>query len=187
MTHHKLKQNGFALLMALIVVGVVISIGLVVLDLTLKQLRLSTTSKDSETAFHAANAVMECARFIRNNASTTFEGGSDIASVDCFGQTINVEPLEAVILGRAYKYDFKVTWGDNSDRCSEADILVINSDISASTTVSDIQDYIEGYPDTEKECAPGGRCTVIAARGYSRSCTNKTLPGTVEREVLLEL
>ena len=52
--------------MSLIVVSVVISIGLVVLDLTLKQLRLSTNSKDSETAFHATNAAMECARYWRN-------------------------------------------------------------------------------------------------------------------------
>ena len=58
--------------MSLIVVSVVISIGLVVLDLTLKQLRLSTNSKDSETAFHAANAAMECARYWRNEKNDDF-------------------------------------------------------------------------------------------------------------------
>ncbi len=46
---------------------------------------------------------------------------------------------------------------------------------------------IPGYPDLEKECEPGGRCTVIAARGYSRACAQVTQPGTVQREVLLEL
>ncbi|MFW6210467.1 MAG: hypothetical protein ACOC4E_03185, partial [Patescibacteria group bacterium] len=56
--------SGFALLITLLVVGVVLAVGAVLLDLTIKQVQLSSTAKDSEIAFHAANAGMECARFI---------------------------------------------------------------------------------------------------------------------------
>jgi len=191
MVHNKKQSTGFALLMSLIVVSVVVSIGLVVLDLTLKQLRLSTNSKDSETAFHAANAAMECARYWRNDKSDEVISGSNLA-INCFGETI--APITAVDIntkngdGDAYKYSFAVTWGTApTQRCSEVDLLALNSAIDDITTVESMPVVIPGYPDLEKVCESGGRCTVIAARGYSRACDQVTQPGTVQREVLLEL
>lgn len=77
------RETGFALLMTLIVVSVVVSIGLTVLDLSIKQVRLSTNAKESEIAFHAANAGMECARYWRRAASTTVERGGAITP-NCF-------------------------------------------------------------------------------------------------------
>lgn len=186
------QNTGFALLMSLIVVGVVISIGLVVLDLTLKQLRLSTNSKDSETAFHAANAAMECARYWRVIETDTFASGGDLPNnMECFGEDIDSIEKSAVLTvggdGDAFIYSFSgVTWGGESERCSQIDILVLNSEIDLPTVVEDMS-IIPGFPEPEKECQPGGRCTVIAARGYSRGCGEISAPGTVEREVLLEL
>jgi len=197
MVHNKKQSTGFALLMSLIVVSVVVSIGLAVLDLTLKQLRLSTNSKDSETAFHAANAAMECARYWRNTSSSTFSVGGDLLRVECFGIEIGLVTANLVRVnsfGQAHKYSFMtgsvegITWGRGStQRCSQIDILVLNSDIDGTTTVEGMSGYIPGYPEPEKECEPDGRCTVIAARGYSRACNQVALPGTVQREVLLEL
>lgn len=198
MTLHNKQSTGFALLMSLIVVSVVVSIGLVVLDLTLKQLRLSTNSKYSETAFHAANAAMECARYWRNVKDNDFTYGDEVA-VNCFEDSLGISPDPIPTEdndGEAAKYSFimndneyaGISWGDpESRRCSQIDILVLNSDIAATTTVEDMPVYIPGFPEEDKECPPGGRCTVIAARGYSRACDQISQPGTVEREVLLEL
>lgn len=197
MVHNKKQSTGFALLMSLIVVSVVVSIGLAVLDLTLKQLRLSTNSKDSETAFHAANAAMECARYWRNTSSSTFSAGDNLPIVGCFGIEIGSVTADSVGVnrfGQARKYSFTnngvegITWGkEKIQRCSQIDILVLNSVVGATTTVERMSDVIPGYPKSEKECEPDGRCTVIAARGYSRACNQVALPGTVQREVLLEL
>lgn len=197
MTQTKKQFTGFALLMSLIVVSVVISIGLVVLDLTLKQLRLSTNSKDSETAFHAANAAMECARYWRYTASANFTEGETVDDVECFGVNIgDVAPGPELqeLDGQAVKYSFDmngvegITWGGvDAERCSQIDILVLNSEINQETVVDNMSSVIPGFPEGEKDCEPGGRCTVIAARGYSRNCDDVALPGTVEREVLLEL
>lgn len=185
--------------MSLLVVSVVVSIGLVVIDLTLKQLRLSTNSKDSETAFHAANAAMECARYWRNHSSTTFDVGGNVDEVECFGETIALnDPTSIAVVdqGIARKYSFEGTWGippapgiPSTQRCSQVDILVVNSNIDAITTINvlDMQAAIPGYPSNIKECASGGLCTVIAARGYSRACNQLDQAGTVQREVLLEL
>jgi Tfp pilus assembly protein PilX len=45
--HDTEKQAGFALLISLLVVGVVISVGLSVLDLSIKQVQLSSDAKES--------------------------------------------------------------------------------------------------------------------------------------------
>ncbi len=189
------NKSGFALLMSLIVVSVVISIGLSVLDLTLKQLRLSTNSKDSETAFHAANAGLECARYWREVDLATMELGQAV-SPNCFNASaVNVSPSAVTVVsaGDAYLYDMDFTWGvTGAIRCSQISTLVMVSDTTATTTIDNtvnpMDTLIPGYPyGTTKECEPGGRCSVISVRGYSRDCANISLPGTVEREVLLEL
>jgi Tfp pilus assembly protein PilX len=182
------QQSGFALLMALIVVSVVVSIGLTVLDLTLKQLRLSTNSKDSETAFHAANAGLECARYWRMAESDAMEAGNNI-SPTCFGAPA-MTPIVTNLSGiNAHVYEMQTTWGvSTAQRCSQMTLLVISSDLLATTTVSGMQGIIPGYPyGPTKDCEPGARCTLISVRGYSRSCGEITARGTVQREVLLEL
>ncbi len=121
MIHHNSKKQGFALLMALIVVSVVISIGLSVLDLTLKQVRLSTNSKDSEIVFHAANAGLECARYWLNKRYFDIENGVPIGSGSpvippptCFGRNTN-DPVDidsySLAFGDAYRYQMDFTWG----------------------------------------------------------------------------
>lgn len=190
MIHHKESQSGFALLLAIIVVGVVVSVGLTILDLSLKQVRLSTNSRDSETAFHAANAGLECARYWRVAEEVDMDSGNTITP-SCFGVSIgNVVGVGVTASnGDAYLYDFEATWGSGSNvRCSQMSVLTISSPANATTTVPNMTTIIPGYPYIEdRECGPSGRCTVIAVRGFSRSCSNIGLNGTVQREVLLEL
>jgi Tfp pilus assembly protein PilX len=192
MTHHKNQQSGFALLLAIIVVGVVVSVGLTILDLSLKQVRLSTNSRDSETAFHAANAGLECARYWRVEEELAMDDG-DTISPNCFG--VNIGNVDGVGVttnngnGDAYLYEFEATWGSGSTvRCSQMSVLTIKSPSGATAEVPNMSTIMPGYPYTgDKECEPGGRCTVIAVRGFSRSCANIGMSGTVQREVLLEL
>jgi Tfp pilus assembly protein PilX len=190
MTHHKNSQSGFALLLSIIVVGVVVSVGLTILDLSLKQVRLSTNSRESETAFHAANAGLECARYWRIEEETAMDDGDSI-SPDCFGVSIgNINGVGiAANNGDAHLYEFEATWGSGSTiRCSQMSVLTIKSPTSATTSVPNMTSVIPGYPYIgDKECEPGGRCTVISVRGFSRGCSNIGMNGTVQREVLLEL
>ena len=175
--------------MALVVVSVVVSVGLTILDLSLKQVRLSTNSRDSEIAFHAANAGLECARYWRVSEETDIEGGLAFTP-NCFGNSMGNQTATNIAVsggGTAYRYEFESTWG-TPERCSEMTILTINSTAGAITTVPNMTTVIPGYLTAPtKECAQGGRCTVIAVRGYSRNCSDTALTGTVQREVLLEL
>jgi len=53
-------EKGFALLMTLLIISVVLSVALTTLSLSIKQTRLATDTRDAEVAFHAANAGLEC-------------------------------------------------------------------------------------------------------------------------------
>jgi hypothetical protein len=186
---HASKQ-GFALLMTLIVVTVVISIGLSVLDLSIKQVRLSTNARDSEIAFHAANAGMECARFVRRSSNDSMEGGDPI-SPNCFSASPSPNTVTGVISnsnGEAYIYDYAFSWGGAAPRCSQITTLVASSSpLGTGLVIPNMTTLVPGYPSgSTKTCAAGERCTVISVRGYNKTCNNVASYGTVQREVLLQ-
>lgn len=186
------EQSGFALLMTLVVVGVIISIGISVLDLSVKQVRLSTNAKESESAFHAANAGIECARYIRRVASTTMEAGGDITPA-CFSVTATPNTktmLEDGINGKIYLYRYGFSWGTPPKdlRCSIMSTLVMAAaPTGTGLSLSNVSTYIPGYPTASaKVCAAGERCTILSSHGYNRTCSSATDYGSVEREVLLQ-
>jgi hypothetical protein len=190
--HTAFPQTGFALLMTLIVVSVVISIGLAVLDLSIKQVRLSTNAKDSEISFHAANAGMECARYWRHKESVKMEAGTAI-SPTCFSTTagtVNGVPITSGTsgVGAAYLYNYDFTWGAPQIRCTRVTTFVAVADaLGTGFSVSGMPGLVSGYPDgSTKACAAGERCTVVSVRGYNKACSAITDYGTVEREVLLQ-
>lgn len=188
LTHSKKGQSGFALLLTLIVVSVLVAIGLTVLDLSIKQIRLSTNAKESESAFHAANAGVECARYWRRVASSTMETGAAISPL-CFSvaPTTNTKAdIDDGVsgAGEVYLYNYSFSWGVNKPRCTKVSTMVVAA--NSTTTVSNMKDYFAGYPEDDKVCSAGERCTVLSVRGYNRACTSASGYGSVEREVLLQ-
>ena len=210
MVDNKKQQSGFALLVSLIVVGAILSIGLAILDLSIKQVRLAATTKDSEIAFHAANAGMECARYWRRQASTSMEAGAQTSqplgcfsatAADVFGSSnsvvngsgeVSAAPATAVVttgLGSAYVYEYEFTWGTPGvdERCTSITTVVAVSDLTTAMTVSNMRSLIPGYTSETLSCETASQCTAIAVQGYNRSCAQKNGFGTIQREVLLEL
>ena len=196
------KQDGFALLISLIVVGVVISVGLTILDLSITQVRLSDNAKQSELAFHAANAGVECGLYWRRTSSEDMLGGNAI-SPECFGSTdssvtpINVpsgdDPGE-IEDGEVNLYQYEFSWG-TEPRCTKITTAVITANLSAGgATLHNVNQVvgdggvnaIPGFPAGDSECEVGAQCTIMAVRGYNQNCNNITNFGTTEREVLLQ-
>ncbi len=66
MNKHTPQTGGFALLLTLIISSVALSIGLSLLDITVKQLSLGATARESEIAFQVAATAMNCLQFARN-------------------------------------------------------------------------------------------------------------------------
>jgi Tfp pilus assembly protein PilX len=190
------SESGFALLMSLIVVGVLLSIGLTYLDLSTSQVQLSTNSRDSERSFHAANAGMECGRYWRRVSSDLMETGQDIVP-DCFdaAATPTISPTtlgtaEGLVGdGVAYVYSYEFTWGTNNDRCSQITslVMVANDPSTQTLELTGVATQVPGYTGADpKICVPGERCTILSSRGYNQDCSNTTNFGTIQREVLLE-
>jgi type II secretory pathway pseudopilin PulG len=189
------QQSGFALLLSLIVVGVIISVGLTVLELTITQVRLSTNARASEVAFNAANAGLECARYWRRQAGSLMENGqplNPVGGLRCFGvtpdnNTVNEITEDITGDGQAWTYEYSFTWGLNGDRCTEiATIVASSTDTGAGLTIEAMPTRIPGYEMVDSDCDPGERCTILSVRGYNQPCANTLNFGTVQREVLLE-
>ena len=177
--------------MALLVVSVVVSVGLTLVDITLKQLRLATGAKDSEAAFHAATAGVECVRYWRRQLSDQIEDGLTLPGVSCFGSApanINRTSLDPQPPDPIYRYELEFTW---SGRCTKATLVSMKSPFNLPLTLRNVPSAVPGHPGyqsgVDKECEPGGRCTIMSVQGYNRSCSNINSFGTVQREVLLEL
>lgn len=189
MADNNKTQSGFALLISLIVVGAVLSIGLVIIDLSIKQVRLASTTKDSEIAFHAANAGIECARFWRRQASTTLTAGDATNNIECFGQSVNLPvtaPLTSGAGGEAFLYEYEFTWNAGQS-CTSIKKVVAVSAINGSVTVNNMQTHIPGYPDGNTlVCPVASECTIVSSQGYNRECSQKEGFGSIRREVLLE-
>lgn len=199
----KLSSPGFALLITLIVVTVVVSVTLAIVELSLKQLELSVDSVDSELAFQAANAGLECARFTRKTYSDEFETGNDV-TFDCFNNSNGAIPQATSngfidnSKGEVYRYEDLITWGSPttvppSERCSE--MRVISMVVPATSTgpliigglgVDSLKTKLPGYPLDTATCDVGGFCTIASVTGYSSNCADKNLPSTRRREILLE-
>src|SRR3990167_3036864 len=56
----KIKSRGFTLLLSILVVSVVLSVGLGIFDIMTKELKLSGLGRESQIAFYAADAGVEC-------------------------------------------------------------------------------------------------------------------------------
>jgi len=63
MTRKYDKQTGFAILYAVLMVSIVLTISLTLLDITYKQLVLSSINKESKIAYYAATSAINCAIF----------------------------------------------------------------------------------------------------------------------------
>lgn len=188
---HNSKTGGFALLITLLVVSVLIAIGLTVLDLTIKQVRLSSNAKESETAFHAANAGVECGRYWRRIASSTMESGGAI-SPTCFSASPYVNTKQQINSGvsgngQVYLYTYSFSWGAKP-RCSVMQTLVmVATPLGGGLTLANVPSIVPGYPNSNpKTCTAGERCTILSTRGYNRNCDTVSGYGSVEREVLLQ-
>ena len=80
MTHQ--PQRGFTLLIAVVLSSVSLSIGLVLLDIALKQVLLSSAARQSQVAFYNADSVLECALYY-DQTQDTFAYGNSSGTVAC--------------------------------------------------------------------------------------------------------
>lgn len=176
------QEAGFALLLTLVIVSVVLAIGLSLLDITLKQLILSGTARDSEIAFHAAYAGVECAEYYAREDYTEFMKPTPNDLADCVGAGGDLALYDSGDNGEWYRSKYRGDWGPVGDeRCSEADIYILDG-VGSGGPVS--YDFTTEYGYKNVTCTEGAICTFIFARGYNRACSDTGTLGTIQREVI---
>lgn len=98
MTPHK----GFTLLISVVLASVALSIGLALLDISYRQVVLASSAKQSQYAFYAADATMECALYFDQQMNTFSYAGTG-GSVTCNGNntpiTVNFNSNQTVTIG----------------------------------------------------------------------------------------
>lgn len=57
------SNKGFALFVAVVTVSILLSVSFAIINITLKELTLSMSGRDSQYAFYASNAGLECALY----------------------------------------------------------------------------------------------------------------------------
>lgn len=165
---HQHRCRGFTVLFSVLIASIVLVIGLSILDLTLKQLLLAGVVRDSEEAFQAATAGIECALY-HDSVNDSFDvdppqGGA--VSINCFN--ISANSGGAALSGEEQLFEF-----DLSDRCARISVYKFfdaGSDVSMS-------------PLSSRTCPANRECTVVRVRGYNNACGSLTAEGTVEREL----
>ena len=181
------KQEGFALLLAIIISSVVLAIGLSILNISVNQINLSATARESEFAFQTAHAGMDCIWYWRlENADDYSELDPTLPPIDCFGVVpIDSEEttLRSVPEGHINSYEYTFEWGSPA-RCTDVEMVVFNASAGdLSWTFSNTGVGTDGH----KECQQGNVCTVLFSQGYNRSCEElATSIFSVQRELVVE-
>lgn len=176
------RCGGFALLFTMIVVSVLLAIGLTLLNITVKQFTLSSTARESEVAFHAANTGLECMHYYRNtNATDYFAGGSVEVSCGGVSGTPTVSS-DAASGGTVYHYEYAFNGVGTAGVYVETSMYVLDMRESDSG--------VTNYPINEgiesADCGAGVVCTVITSRGHNRSQSQLDSIRTVQRELTIE-
>jgi len=163
----RLRQTGFALFYSVLVISVLLTVGLKILDIALKEQALSSSARESMIAFYAADSATECALFLDVKVGGVFAvpggGSAPTAPADrlkCGGQNISVS------------YGIAAPSCDRSSECRKSGFEYSFGGGSAFVIVEKFDS------DTDKNYR-----TVIEARGYNVPA-GVSSPKKVERGVL---
>ncbi len=178
------SQAGFALILSLIVSSVALAIGLSLLDITIKQLTLGSTTRESEIAFQTAAAGMNCLQYARNQQPTLSQTNSASFQINCLGVNMNFTdsaPGNTVQQLFSGQTDWTVDSITGKQVCIEYDMVVIDATAAQQT-------YTLSSTGQTKTCQQGDICTYALSRGHNLDCAtiNGASVFAVQRELTAE-
>ena len=187
---HPKKERGFALLITLVVVSIILAVGLSLLFVTTRQQMLAVTVNESEKAFQAAQLGLECLRYHRAQPGTAAVlmrkpaqytgapslncGGSSPVSLPQTGARVLVSGASNGQWLYNYKYQYNV---DN--KCIDTSLYITDMlDATEDRTFT-----ITGEGLGSIICRAGTVCTAIFSAGYNRPCGQLDSIFTIQREI----
>ena len=87
-----MKNKGFTLFIAIVVMGVLLLIATGVVNLATRQALIASSGQESQHAFYAADTGIECALYwdVQNPAGFSAFSTSTVSSISCNGTSSNV-------------------------------------------------------------------------------------------------
>ena len=90
----KNNNNAFTILFAVIVSSLILALGLGIVAITMKEVKLSGAGRDSQLAFYAADSGLECAQYfdlVQSAFGTSTD--SSIVNIKCNNKTVVVSQV----------------------------------------------------------------------------------------------
>jgi len=164
------SQAGVTLLVTLLLMSVLLAVSASLMNITLKQYQLSGMTHNSEVAFQAANAGIECALY-HDYVLNSFTINTQRNSINCFNLPISSGDKNGAIgiVGSGDERVYEFTWGSPAV-CTEVSIYKFQDE---NVMVNGVE---------TRTCPTGAVCTVVQSRGYNVACNARTSPRVVERE-----
>lgn len=135
-TNYKLQTNsGFVILFTVLISSIVLAISLGISSVTYKELILSSTARDGQYAFNAANTGVECALFndIKNRLFDNPSNGGSITCDQVAGGTGIVEDKSSGV------FNFSVDIASNktgATNCTLVEVIKTTSGPTISTRIT---------------------------------------------------
>lgn len=141
----KKNNKGFAILFAVTLSAILLSIALGVTEIAYKQLKFSTSAKSTNDAFFAADTGMECALFHDKSTIRAFRPDV-VIEIECASQDIMVD----YSADDTYtSYDFLIpNLGSNNSGCAR---VTLTRDESFTTVVSKGYDNCDSPNQIERQ------------------------------------
>lgn len=151
----KNKKQGFALLIAVIFMSVMLSVGLTLGSLGYKQAVLASSAIESQYAFYAADAALECTLYYDQRLNSFTYPPPNPPPTAPVLQCDNTSPVSSTVVYNAsyWKIAYRLSLDSGISHC--ADVTV----------------YKYSSPQ------PGGITTYIFSQGYDVSCATVAAPG----------
>lgn len=135
-------HKGFTLIIAVLISSVVLSIGLSMFNISIKQSILSSTARESQSSFFAADSGMECASFWEYKTPSAFSNAdcSWGTTRRCANQDITVAAVTADS-GYDYACQFTMYLRGTGVTDGECAVVTINKDTTPVATKMESRGY----------------------------------------------
>lgn len=150
-TYNLQPKKGFAMLFSVLISSLLVAIGLSIFSLTLKELTISTSARESQVAFYAANSGMDCAIYWNFQDKFVESGGAVSPEVIC-GASSSV--TDDGLAGGSTGFKFYIT--NNMDGTANINGPCVDVVVTKSTELDgSLKTVIESRG--KNICGPSGR------------------------------
>jgi hypothetical protein len=127
-------HRGFTLLYSVLIASILLSIGLAIFNITLKEFTLSSLGRESQFAFYAADTGIECALYwdTKNNAFDPAVPAPPPIDCNNAPRTIDTAGSGGSIFIRRFEIDF----GTDGPHCAK---IVVTKDTSSGFTKTTVE------------------------------------------------